>query len=176
MVLSDYGSVWQEISVFCVPIIDGSLVEWYRQGTPEVPGYKPFPMELCLKKYLCTWWLQNTSFLPHYLSQSDCLTADRQGQGDTRLTLTPSVIPNSNYVIMVSDWNCLKYFTCFLYCIHQVHRDFWSPCIKHRPPRLTVRRLTAWTMTRPLCYVVLEMYWGDQILTRVFCVRMVRRL
>jgi hypothetical protein len=34
--------------------------------------------------------------------------ADRQGQADTRLTLTPSVIPNSNYVIMVSDWNCLK--------------------------------------------------------------------
>jgi hypothetical protein len=29
--------------------------------------------------------------------------ADRQGQWDTRLTLTPSVIPNSNYVIMVSD-------------------------------------------------------------------------
>jgi hypothetical protein len=29
--------------------------------------------------------------------------ADRQCQGDTRLTLTPSVIPNSNYVIMVSD-------------------------------------------------------------------------
>jgi hypothetical protein len=46
---------------------------------------------------------QHTSFLPHYLAQSDYLAADRQGQGDTRLTLTPSVIPNSNYVIMVSD-------------------------------------------------------------------------
>jgi hypothetical protein len=41
--------------------------------------------------------------LPHYLAQSDCLAADRQGQGDARLTLTPSVIPNSYYVIMVSD-------------------------------------------------------------------------
>jgi hypothetical protein len=40
-------------------------------------------------------------FLPHYLAQSDWLAADRKGQGDTRLTLTPSVIPNSNYVIMV---------------------------------------------------------------------------
>jgi hypothetical protein len=40
---------------------------------------------------------------PHYLAQSDCLAADRQGQGDIRLALTPSVIPNSNYVIMVSD-------------------------------------------------------------------------
>ena len=46
---------------------------------------------------------QHTSFLPHYLAQSDCLAADRQGQGDTRLTLTPSVIPNSYYVMMVSD-------------------------------------------------------------------------
>jgi len=26
-----------------------------------------------------------------------------QGQRDTRLTLTPSIIPNSNYVIMVGD-------------------------------------------------------------------------
>jgi hypothetical protein len=33
--------------------------------------------------------------------QSDCWAADRQG--DTRLSLTPSVIPNSNYVIMVRD-------------------------------------------------------------------------
>jgi hypothetical protein len=32
---------------------------------------------------------------------------------DTRDTLMPSVIPNSNYVIMVSDWNCLKYFCMF---------------------------------------------------------------
>ena len=48
------------------------------------------------------------------------------GLGDTRLTLTPSVIPNSNYVIMVGDWNGLKYiiFACFLYCNRQVHRDF----------------------------------------------------
>jgi hypothetical protein len=51
----------------------------------------------------------------HYLAQSDCLAADRQGQGDTGLTLTPSVIPNSNYVIMVSDRNYLKYFClCFV--------------------------------------------------------------
>jgi hypothetical protein len=36
-------------------------------------------------------------------SQSDCLAADRQGQGDTRLTLTSSVIPNSNHVITVIE-------------------------------------------------------------------------
>jgi hypothetical protein len=40
---------------------------------------------------------------------------------NTRLTLTPSIIPNSNYVIMVSDRKYLKYFCVFLY---QVHRDF----------------------------------------------------
>jgi hypothetical protein len=55
------------------------------------------------------------------LAQSDYLEADRQGQGDTRLTLMPSIIPNYNYVIMVIE-TVLKYF--FLYCIHQVHRDF----------------------------------------------------
>jgi hypothetical protein len=38
-----------------------------------------------------------------YLAQSDCLATDCQGQEDTRLTLMPSVIPDSNYVIMVSD-------------------------------------------------------------------------
>jgi hypothetical protein len=60
----------------------------------------------------------------HYLTQSDCLAVDRQGQRYTSLTLTPSVIPNYNYVTMVSDWNCLKYFCVFLYCNQQVHRDF----------------------------------------------------
>jgi hypothetical protein len=39
------------------------------------------------------------SVLPHYLAQSDCLKSYRQGQGDSRLTLIPSVIPNSNYFI-----------------------------------------------------------------------------
>jgi hypothetical protein len=42
-------------------------------------------------------------FKAYYLAQYDCLEADRQGRGDTILTLTPSVIPNSNYVIMVSE-------------------------------------------------------------------------
>jgi hypothetical protein len=59
-------------------------------------------------KNLCAPDDYNTEY---YLTQSDCLAADRQGQGDTRLTLSPSVIPNSNYV---SDWNCLKYF-CFFF-------------------------------------------------------------
>jgi hypothetical protein len=49
---------------------------------------------------------------------------------DTRLTLTPSVIPNSNYVIMISDWYCLKYF-CLFFCtaIMRCTETFWSLCI-----------------------------------------------
>jgi hypothetical protein len=70
-----------------------------------------------IKKSLCTWLLKYRKLQ----SQSDSLAADRQG--DIRLTLTPSIIPNSNYVIMVSDRNCLKYFCVFFYCNHQVHRD-----------------------------------------------------
>jgi hypothetical protein len=65
-----------------------------------------------IKRSRCTWRLQYRKLQV----MSDCLAADRQGQGDTRLTLTPSVIPNSNYyyVTMVSDLNCLKYFCVFI--------------------------------------------------------------
>jgi hypothetical protein len=55
-----------------------------------------------------------------------CLAADRQSQRDTVLTLKPSVIPNSKYIITESDWNCLNIFACFFYYNHQVHRDFLS--------------------------------------------------
>jgi hypothetical protein len=75
--------------------------------------------------------IQHTSFLPYYFAQFDCLEADHQGQGDTRLSLTPSVIPISNYVIMASDWNCLKYFYLFLHCNHQVQIDFLIACTCH---------------------------------------------
>jgi hypothetical protein len=52
-------------------------------------------------------------YRPTYLAQSDRLAANRQGQVNT--TLTPSsVIPNTNYVIMVSGWNFLKYFCVFV--------------------------------------------------------------
>jgi hypothetical protein len=75
-----------------------------------------------------TWWLQYTSFLPQYVVLSDCLTADCQGQGDSRLTLTPSVIPNSNYVNMISDWNCLKYFCKFFFLYTSgAQRLFYQP-------------------------------------------------
>jgi hypothetical protein len=47
--------------------------------------------------------IQRVTSNVYYLAQSDCLAAGRQSQGDTRLALTPSVIPNYNYVTMVSD-------------------------------------------------------------------------
>jgi hypothetical protein len=49
-------------------------------------------------------------------AQSNCLAADRQGQGDPRLTLTPSVIPNSNYVTMVTETvsNIFAFFTVII--------------------------------------------------------------
>jgi hypothetical protein len=72
------------------------------------------------KKSLCTWWLQYRKLQVTFKLSP----ASLQTFIDTRLTLTPSVIPNSNYVIMVSEWNCLKYFCLFFYCNHQVHRDF----------------------------------------------------
>jgi hypothetical protein len=72
----------------------------------QVPATCPYPGP--------TLSSPHNPLLSHYFAQSDCLTADRQGQGDTRLTLTPSVTLNSNSVIMVSDWNCIKYFCVFL--------------------------------------------------------------
>jgi hypothetical protein len=51
--------------------------------------------------------------LQTFIDTPNCVLEDRQDQRDTRLTLTPSVIPNYNYVIMVSDCICLKYFCVF---------------------------------------------------------------
>jgi hypothetical protein len=72
---------------------------------------------------------------PHHNTRLSCLTIwpkltawqpTDSAQGCTRLTLTPSIIPNSNYVIMVSDW---KYF-CVLFgdVIIRCTESFWSPC------------------------------------------------
>jgi hypothetical protein len=76
---------------------------WWRQCSSFRSSY--LLIYRVIKISLCTQWLQYKN-----KQKSDCLAADRQGQEDTRLTLTPSGIPNSNYFVMVSDWNCLKYF------------------------------------------------------------------
>jgi hypothetical protein len=84
-----------------------------------------------IKLSLCTWWLQYRKLhvLRASLLGSTWLLGSRPpgSGGNMILTLTPSVIPNSNYVIMVSDWNCLKYF-CVLFCtvIIRCTETFWS--------------------------------------------------
>jgi hypothetical protein len=101
------------------PIIILRLFHHPTSGLPKMAAKEPH-FYAGWSKSPCA---QHTSFLPHYVAQSDCLAADHQGQGDRRLKLTPSVIPNSNYVIMVSDWNCLNIFACFLYRNYQAHRE-----------------------------------------------------
>jgi hypothetical protein len=68
-------------------------------------------------------------------------------RGDTRLTLTPSVTPNSNCVIVVSYWNCLKYFCLFFTVIIRCTQTFWSSCIclswlHHESPLRIIRKIS----------------------------------
>jgi hypothetical protein len=48
-------------------------------------GFMYVNMYSLIKESLCTWWLQyrklEVMFKVHYLTQSDCLAADRQDQG-----------------------------------------------------------------------------------------------
>jgi hypothetical protein len=62
-----------------------------------------------IKTSLCTWWLLYRKLQVMFKVSP----ASLQTFIDTRLTLTPSVDPNSKFVITVSDWNCLKYFCLF---------------------------------------------------------------
>jgi hypothetical protein len=100
-------------------IIDSQLnpIVWrnFMFGWPCISNYR------VIKKCLCTWWLQYRKLQLMFKVSP----ASLQTFIDTRLTLTPSFIHNSNYVITVSDLNCLKYFCVFfLSGNHQVHRDF----------------------------------------------------
>jgi hypothetical protein len=76
---------------------------------------------------LYAWWLQCRKLQVKFKVSP----ASLQTFIDTGLILTPSVIPNSNYVIMVSDRNCFKYVCMFFYTgNHQVYRYFWSSCTR----------------------------------------------
>jgi hypothetical protein len=74
-----------------------------------------------IKKSLCTLQLQYRKLQVMFKVS----LADRRGQGDTRLTLTSSIIQNSNYVIMVTE--SVKYFCAFLYCIIRCTETFDHP-------------------------------------------------
>jgi hypothetical protein len=56
------------------------------------------------QKVSVSWWLQYRKLQVMFKVSP----ANHQTFIDTRLTLTPSVISKPNYVIMVSEWNCLK--------------------------------------------------------------------
>jgi hypothetical protein len=59
-----------------------------------------------------------------------CQSPDVYWHAETVFSETAlSIVPNSDYVIMISDLNCLKYFCLFLYGNHQVHRDFDHPVL-----------------------------------------------
>jgi hypothetical protein len=90
-----------------VPVTLGKVTNYECPHTEELQGDQKVSVHLMII-------IQKvTSNVPSVPRQSADMAADRQGQGDTRLTLTPSVIHNSKYVIMVSDLNCLKYFCVF---------------------------------------------------------------
>jgi len=99
----------------------GTLVSgnctWNRCWTSCV--YSPPHWNTCSTRNICSSTdniiITTHVFLASLLGSIWLLGSQPPGPGYTRLTLTPSVIPNSNYIIMVSDWNCLKYciFACF---------------------------------------------------------------
>jgi hypothetical protein len=75
-------------------------------------------------KSLCAPNDYNTESVPRL---SPDIYWHHQGHGDTRLTLTPSVISNSIYVVTVSEWSCLKYFCVFFWTvIVRCTETFWS--------------------------------------------------
>jgi hypothetical protein len=76
-----------------------------------------------IKKSLYTQWLLHRKLKVMFKVSP----ASLQTFIDTKFTLTPSVIPNSNYFINVSDWNCLKYFCDFFTVIIRCTQAFWSP-------------------------------------------------
>jgi hypothetical protein len=111
------------------------------------------------KVSVCTWRLQHRklqvmfkvfpSRLQTFIDTPNCILENRVQYS------TPSVIPNFNYVIMVSYCNCLKYLCVFFFCIVIIGctETFWSSCILyhlsyHIPtpcqlPRCVVRRKVA---------------------------------
>jgi hypothetical protein len=98
----------------------------------KVAGYRWYRVT---KRSLCTWWLQYRKLQVMYKVSP----ASLQTFINTVLTLTASVIPNSNYVITISFWKDLKYLCMFLYCGHHVHAG---------PSGRAERRTTAARMLR----------------------------
>jgi hypothetical protein len=90
---------------------------------------KPFVTFSWNSSWRSTGWSKSLCAPDDYNTQSYKLMfklspASLQNLRDTRLTLTPSVIPNSKYVIMVIE-NFKNIFAFLLCCNHQVDREFF---------------------------------------------------
>jgi hypothetical protein len=81
------------------------ILKSLHQGTwfidIDLQGDKKGSVHLMITLQKVTSNVQCLLSVSRHPAKSDCLASDCEGQGDTRLTLMPSVIPNSNYVIMV---------------------------------------------------------------------------
>jgi hypothetical protein len=123
--MDKYYFIWQLDSVFNQAILHDSRqcstssyskLPWVRkhiQGDQRVSVH----LMITIQKATSNVHYHNTCFLPH------CLAAYCQGHGDPRLTLTPSVIPNSMLLWQLVE-TASNIFACFLYCNHHVHRNF----------------------------------------------------
>jgi hypothetical protein len=120
------------------------------------------------QKSLCTWWLLYRKLQVMFKVSA----ASLKTFFDTRLALTPSVIHTSNYVIMISEWNRLKYFCLFLYCNHQVHRDLLITLYlssswifpRHRHFKVVVVALRSYKFAHPpCCYNFVRNYGSTEL-------------
>jgi hypothetical protein len=107
---------------FILPSISWSYVNFFNHTKyVEQHNYKMYIQGD--KKSLCTWWLQYRKL--HVMFNVS--HASFQTFIDTRLTLMPSVIPNSNYVIMVSDCNFKIFLRVFCTVIIRCTENFDHP-------------------------------------------------
>jgi hypothetical protein len=108
-----------------------------------------------IKKSPCTWWLQyrklqvmfkvSPASLQTFIDTPNCVL-------EGRVQYSTVHIPN-----VFCGWNCLKYciFVCFLYCNHQLHRDF---LITLHILTLNLIKLTLLSCTSDSCYSVINLY------------------
>src|SRR5215510_13671847 len=95
-------------------------------------------------------------------------------QRDARLTPTTSGISNSNYVIMVSDCKCPKYFCVFLYCNLHWHMVITLHlCVlcgsQNKQERLLYTSLTDW-VSQQNRRVFTAQYGRNSYITRIHLV------
>jgi hypothetical protein len=95
-------------------------VTLYRRNVCFIQGDQKFSVPLIITIQKHHYHNTRLSCLTTSLNLTAWQPATR-ARGGTGLTLTPSVIPNSNHVIMVT--NCLKYFCVCIFFNRQVHRD-----------------------------------------------------